>query len=309
MTSDQPPYGPIQNHINLGFNKAILGMAVNITLALIKGIAGVLGHSYALIADAIESTLDIITSAIVAFGFRMAGKPADQNHPYGHGKFEPLAAAFVSLVLFGAAILIAIESASEIATPHHAPAPFTLLVLVAVIVVKELLFRSISKTGNEIGSTSLKSDAWHHRADAITSLAAFVGISIAIIGGPGYESADDFAALIAAFIIAFNAATLLHPAIRELIDTAPDPTLMQEVCALALKVPGVLGTHKCQVRKVGFDYFVDLDVLCDPEATIREGHEIAHNVGEKLHAALPRIRKVLVHVEPADDFGRRTRDL
>jgi cation diffusion facilitator family transporter len=308
MSSNPPPSRPAPRPIEVGFNKALLGITVNIALALTKGLAGILGHSYALIADAIESTLDIITSTIVAFGFRMAGKPADKNHPYGHGKFEPLAAAFVSLVLFGAAILIATKSASEIATPHHAPAPFTLLVLVAVIVVKELLFRSVLKTGDELGSTALKSDAWHHRADAITSLAAFVGISIALIGGPGYESADDFAALIAAFIIAFNAVTLLHPAIRELIDTAPDPRLIEEVCALALNVPGVLGTHKCQVRKVGFDYFVDLDVLCDPDATIRAGHEIAHNVGEQLHKELPQIRKVLVHVEPADDFGRRSRD-
>lgn len=292
----------------LGYKKAQLGILVNLTLALVKGLAGIVGHSYALVADAIESTSDIIASGVVAFGFRMAGKPADENHPYGHGKFEPLAAAIVSLILFGAAILIAVESVREILTPHHAPAAFTLGVLISVIIVKELLFRSVLKASDEIKSTALKTDAWHHRADAITSLAAFVGISIAIVGGPGYESADDFAALIAAVIIAINAVRLLHPALLELIDTAPDPALIQEVCDVAKTVPGVLGTHKCHVRKVGFDYFVDLDVLCDPNATIREGHEVAHNVGEQLHAALPHIKKVLVHVEPADDFGRRSRD-
>lgn len=292
----------------LGLRKARLGIAVNIVLALVKAVAGILGNSYALIADAIESTTDVITSGVIAFGFRMAGKPPDTNHPYGHGKFEPLSAAIVAIILFGAAILIAVESAQEIITPHHSPAPFTLLVLVLVIAVKETLFRTVLRTGQAIESTALRTDAWHHRADAITSLAAFVGISIAVIGGPGYESADDFAALIAALIIALNASMLLYPALRELTDAAPDPTLAQSIRNEAQRVAGVLGTHKCHVRKVGIDYFVDLDVLCDPTLTIREGHEIAHNVGERLHATFSQIRKVLVHVEPFDDFGRRSRD-
>lgn len=293
---------------DIGLRNARLGIIANCILALTKGVAGVVGHSYALVADAIESASDIITSGVVAFGFRMAGKPADENHPYGHGKFEPLSAAVVALILFGAAILIAVESVKEILTPHHAPAPFTLGVLVVVILVKEILFRSVLKAGETISSTALKTDAWHHRADAITSLAAFVGISIALIGGPGYESADDFAALIAAVIIASNACLLIRPALLELIDTAPDPELIARVRAVAGKVPGVLGTHKCQVRKLGVDFFVDLDVLCDPNLTIREGHEIAHDVGERLHAEFPQVRKVLVHVEPSDDYGRRSRE-
>ncbi len=295
------------NAAALGLQKARLGIAVNVVLACIKAVAGILGNSYALIADAIESAADIVTSGVIALGFRMAGKPPDTNHPYGHGKFEPLAAAIVAIILFGAAILIAVESTKEIMTPHHAPAPFTLLVLVVVIAVKETLFRTVLRAGETIQSTALHADAWHHRADAITSLAAFVGIAIAVIGGPGYESADDFAALIAALIIALNASMLLYPALRELTDAAPDPRLAQSVRDEAQKVPGVLGTHKCHVRKVGVDYFVDLDVLCDPTLTIREGHEIAHNVGERLHATFSQIRKVLVHVEPSDDFGRRSR--
>jgi cation diffusion facilitator family transporter len=177
-----------------------------------------------------------------------------------------------------------------------------------VIIVKECLFRSVLSASETISSTALKTDAWHHRADAITSLAAFVGISIALIGGPGYETADDFAALIASVVIATNAAMLMRPAVLELIDTAPDPELIKRVRAVATTVPGVLGTHKCHVRKVGFDYFVDLDVLCDPNSTIRDGHNVAHDVGEKIHEEFPQVRKVLVHVEPADDFGRRSRE-
>ncbi len=301
--------GPIttKEATSLGLNKARLGIIVNILLAITKGVAGIIGHSYALVADAIESASDIITSGVVAFGLRMAGKPADERHPYGHGKFEPLSAAIVSLILFAAAIIIAVESVKEIATPHHGPAPFTLVVLILVIIVKEWLFRSVLSASETISSTALKTDAWHHRADAITSLAAFVGISIALIGGPGYESADDFAALIASVVIAINAAMLIKPAVLELIDTAPDPELIKRVRAVATTVPGVLGTHKCHIRKVGFDYFVDLDVLCDPDSTIRDGHNVAHDVGERIHEEFPQVRKVLVHVEPADDFGRRSR--
>jgi cation diffusion facilitator family transporter len=284
-------------------------MAINAALAVIKGIAGVLGNSYALIADAIESAADVVTSFVVLLGVRMAGKPADANHPYGHGKFEPLAAAVVSLTLLGAAVLITVESVREILTPHHAPAPFTLGVLLAVIVIKEVLARYVGGAADTIGSVAVKSDAFHHRADAITSGAAFIGISIAVFGGEGFETADDVAAVVAAVVIGINALILLRPALSELIDTAPAPEIAQSIRDIALKVPGVLGTHKCGVRKVGFVYFVDLDVLCDPDQSIRHGHEVAHNVGEAIHSALPAVAKVLVHVEPADDFGRRSRDM
>jgi cation diffusion facilitator family transporter len=283
-------------------------MGVNVCLAIVKGVAGVVGNSYALIADAIESAADVVTSFVVLLGVRMAGKPADTNHPYGHGKFEPLAAAVVSLTLLGAAVLIMIESVREILTPHHAPEPFTLGVLLAVIVVKGLLARYVGHTAEVIGSVAVKTDAFHHRADAITSAAAFIGISVAVFGGPGFEMADDIAALVAAVVIAVNALILFRPALSELIDTAPAPEIAQSIRDIALHVPGVLGTHKCGVRKVGFVYFVDLDVLCNPDETIRHGHEVAHNVGEAIHSALPAVAKVLVHVEPADDFGRRSRD-
>lgn len=293
----------------VGIRSTILGMIVNAILAVVKGLAGVFGNSYALIADAIESVADVVTSFIVLLGVRMAGKPADANHPYGHGKFEPLAAASVSLMLLGAAVLIVVESVHEIFTPHHAPEPFTLFVLVGVVITKEVLARYVGTAANDISSVAVKTDAFHHRADAITSAAAFIGISIAVFGGKGYEMADDVAAVVAAAVIAINALLLLRPALSELIDTAPSPEISQSIRDIAMQVPGVLGTHKCGVRKVGFVYFVDLDVLCNPDDSIRQGHEVAHNVGEAIHSALPAVAKVLVHVEPADDFGRRSRDM
>jgi cation diffusion facilitator family transporter len=286
----------------------ILGIVINALLVVVKAVAGVFGNSYALIADAIESASDVLTSFVVLLGIKLSRKPADERHPYGHGKFEPLAAVVVSLTLLAAALLIAVKSIQEILTPHHTPAAFTLLVLLFAVVVKELLFRHVLEIGTEVQSIAVKTDAWHHRSDAITSAAAFVGISIALIGGAGYESADDFAALIAAVVIVINALLLLRPALFELIDTAPDKSIAENIRAIAETVPGVLGTHKCHVRKLGFDYFVDLDVLCDPNASIREGHEIAHNVGEAIHAQMSEITKILVHVEPVDDYGRRSRD-
>lgn len=298
----------IQERYLAGVRATFAGMVVNGGLALIKGVAGVLGHSYALVADAIESAADVVTSAIVLLGLRMAGKPADKNHPYGHGKFEPLAAILVSMVLLSAAALIVVASVREIMTPHHTPEPFTLIVLVGVVGVKEALARRTRARSEEIGSVAVRADAFHHRADALTSAAAFVGISIALIGGSGFEIADDIAAVVAACVIAVNAVILLRPALFELIDTAPNPSIARTVREVASAVEGVKGTHKCSVRKVGLSYFVDLDVLCDPEQSIRHGHEVAHNVGEAIHATLPEVAKVLVHIEPADDFGRRSRD-
>lgn len=293
---------------SLGMRATFIGIVVNLILVLIKAVAGVVGNSYALVADAIESASDVVTSTVVLIGLRLAQKPPDATHPYGHGKFEPLAALCVALALFIAAIVVAVESVQEILTPHHAPAAFTLFVLIAVILAKELLYRFTSQVGKQAESMAVKSDAWHHRSDALTSVAAFIGISIALIGGPGYESADDFAALIAAGIIVVNAITLMRPAIYELIDTAPDQTIAEQVRQIATAVQGVKGTHKCHVRKIGFDHYVDLDVLCDPEETVRFGHEVAHNVGEAIQAEMPFVTKVLVHVEPADDYGRRSRD-
>lgn len=285
----------------------LLGVFANAALALAKGLAGFFGNSYALIADAIESVFDVFTSVLVWVGLRYASRPPDESHPYGHGKAEPLVASVVALALLGAAILIGVESVQEIRTPHHAPAPFTLVVLVAVVVIKELLFRFVVRAGESIHSTAVKTDAWHHRSDAITSGAAFVGIAIALIGGPGYESADDFAALLAAGVIAFNAVMLLKPAVAELLDAAPPKEIEDEVRAAASRVQGVLGLDKCIVRKVGLDLYVDLHVRVRGELTVREGHRIAHDVKDAVRAENARVRDVIIHVEPATAEEERSR--
>jgi cation diffusion facilitator family transporter len=281
-----------------GRESTLVGIALNLTLAAGKITAGMLGHSFALIADGVESLSDILSSLVVFFGLRLAVKPRDENHPYGHGKAEPLAALTVGLALGAAAVTIAIQSVREIRTPHDSPAPFTLIVLAGVLIVKESLFRYVMHVGRAIDSTAVKADAWHHRSDAITSALAFVGITIALVGGPGWESADSWAALVASFVILHNAYSQLRPALAELSDVAPPKTVEQQIRAVAAMVPGVQGLDKCFVRKMGFEFYVDLHILVDGNMAVNAGHLIAHAVEDSIQAAYPRVADVLVHVEP-----------
>lgn len=279
-------------------------MAVNLVLAGGKMAAGLLGHSHALVADAVESLADIFSSVIVWRGLVVAGAPPDANHPYGHGKAEPIASAIVATMLLLAAVWIALQSVQEILAPIHlAPAPFTLVVLVAVIIIKEALFRFVLGVGRTVESLAVRSDAWHHRSDAITSLAAGIGITVALIGGQGYEGADDVAAIVAAGIIAWNGWRLLRPALDELMDAAPGPEIVERIRCSAAATAGVAGVEKCIVRKMGFQYLVDMHVEVDPEMTVRRSHEIAHQVKDNVRRDLPAVSDVLVHVEPRRTLG------
>jgi cation diffusion facilitator family transporter len=272
-----------------------------VALVLGKGTAGVVGHSYALIAEAIESGTDIFSSLIVWLGLRTAAREPDENHPYGHGKAEPLAAIMVAVALVGAAAYIATEGIHHILTPHQLPAPFTLAVLAVVIAIKETLYRRVNKIGEEVDSGAVKADAWHHRADVVTSSTAFVGISIALLGGKGWEAADDWAALVACCFIVFNAYHIFRPAFGEIMDEAPPGTWTEDIRALAEAVPGVVATEKCFVRKMGFEFFVDLHVQVDGGISVRKGHAIAGAVKAAIKHARPAVYNVLVHIEPDYD--------
>lgn len=282
-----------------GIRASAIGIAVNSLLATTKVVAGVLGNSYALIADGIESTADILSSLIVWGSLRIAAKPADEDHPFGHGKAESMAGLAVALALIGAAIGIAIQSIREIRTPHHAPAPFTLGVLLLVVFIKEWLYRKVAHTGKELGSTALSADAWHHRSDAITSATAFVGIAIALLGGPGFESADDYAALVACAIISYNGYKLLRPAVDEIMDASPTPETVRQIRDTAAKVPQVSGIGRCRVRKSGTELFVDIHIKVPGEWSVHQGHTLAHGVEDALRNSFPRIKFVSVHVEPS----------
>jgi cation diffusion facilitator family transporter len=281
-----------------GIRSAQAGMLINTVLALVKLVAGLVGNAYVLVADAVESIADIFSSLVVWGGLHIASREADEAYPFGYGKAEPLAGAVVALVLIGAAVGIAVNAVREIQTPHHTPAPFTLLVLVGVIIVKGLLARRVHTVGEETGSTAVKADAWHHRSDAITSTAAFFGIAIALLGGAGWESADDWAALFAAGIIVINAVRLLRPAVDDLMDRSPPPTLLERISAAALQTTDVQAIEKLKVRKVGLTYNVDLHVQAEPAMSLHAAHIVSGRVKSAIRAAVPEVSGVLIHMEP-----------
>jgi cation diffusion facilitator family transporter len=300
MTEAGPKRTP--TGVEAGLRISALAVAINALLAIGKIVTGIMGNSYALIADGIESTADIFSSFIVWGGLRIAVKPADADHPFGHGKAESIAAVVVSLMLLGASWLIAVQSIREIRTPHHAPAWFTLVVLLGVIAIKETLYRLVFKVGHGLGSSSLKGDAWHHRSDALTSAAAFIGISVALLGGPGFESADDWAALSACGVIAWNGLRLFRAALDEVMDASAPVEFVDLVRRIAGGVEGVAAIEKCRIRKSGLHFSMDIHVAVDGGLSVDRGHAIAHQVKDRLLESQQRINDVSVHIEPAKNY-------
>jgi cation diffusion facilitator family transporter len=270
----------------------------NTSLALIKGLAGFFGNSYALLADAIESTTDIFASFLVLFGIKYSNRPADENHPYGHGRAEPLITFLVVGFLITSATIIAYESILNIGTPHDLPKSWTLIVLALIILWKEYSFQKVMKKSIITNSSSLKADAWHHRSDAITSIAAFIGISIALVLGKGYESADDWAALLASFFIFYNSYIIFRPALGEIMDEHRYDDLVENIRQESLKVDGIIGTEKCFIRKAGMKFHVDLHAIVDATITVKEGHDLAHKLKDTLRNKILELGHILIHIEP-----------
>jgi len=290
----------VERQVQRGLKSSLVSIVSNFLLAMCKCLAGSLGHSFVLVADGIESLADVFSSYAVYFGLRVAMKPPDKDHPYGHGKAEPIAAVAVSLALAFAAVVIAIESISRIRTPHPLPRPYTLWVLLGVVAVKILLSRFVSTVASEIQSTAVRGDAWHHASDAITSAFAFIGITLALWTKD--YTADDWAALCASMVILYNAGRQLRSPLEELLDTAPPPAIEDHVRRVATAVPGVIGLDKCFVRKVGFRYYVELHVVTGGNLSVREGHAISHEVENRVTAEVDRVARVLVHIEPEEEL-------
>jgi cation diffusion facilitator family transporter len=284
-----------------GLRAVVLGVIANLSLAVIKVVTGVVGNSYALIADGIESTADVVSSLVVWTGLRIASQPADDDHPYGHGKAESIAGVIAALGLLAAAGIIAAQSIHEILQPHEAPEWYTLVVLLVVIGVKEFLARRVLQAGHALESTSLKVDAWHHRSDALTSAAVALGIAVALWGGPGYEAADDWAALVACAVIAINGLILLRFAVREIMDETVPALTQERIRLVAGGVRGVQAIEKVRVRKSGVGLYMDIHVQVDAEMTVRESHAIGHRVKDALLQSNLRIEDVVVHIEPLDE--------
>jgi cation diffusion facilitator family transporter len=297
MTSVRQPHASA-NNLQTGARVALLGLGINVLVATAKIAAGILGNAYVLIADGIESALDIAGSVVIWGGLKVAARPPDATHPYGHGKAEPIAAVVVAIGVLAAALGLAVQSVRELFLPHHGPAPFTLVVLIVVVIIKEVLYRYVIRFGRDVESTAVQTDAWHHRTDAMTSIAAFIGISVALIGGEAWQGADDWAALFACGLIGANGYRLLNPALHEIMDTAPRGAIVDAVRNAARSVPGVIEVEKCFIRKMGLSFYVDLHVGVNGNISVREGHRIAHDVKRAIQASDARIADVLVHIEP-----------
>jgi cation diffusion facilitator family transporter len=300
MTDPLPAHhAAMQNRARIGARLVARGIALNAFLAAVKITGGVYGNAYALIADGVESALDVFTSLLVWMGFRVAERPPDRDHPYGHGRAEPLSALAVLGPCFVAIGWIAWHAIHLIVTPHQSPKWFTLPLLAGTFGAKLWLARRMQSAGNAAGSTALWIEAWHQGSDAIISGTAFVGIAIAVVGGRGWESADDWAALFACAVIAVGGIAIFKSALGEMMDEAPPASLENEVRSIASAVPGVDALDKCRVRKSGLSHLVDIQVRVRGDLTVTAGHAIAHAVKDALLGSPLRITDVSVHVEPS----------
>ncbi len=303
-SSGRPTRTQLDAAVRSGTRTALWTVLAGTGLALVKITAGVAGNAYALVADGVESLADVVSSLVVLGGLRISRRAGGEEFPYGLGKVESLAAAMVAMLVLAAGLGIAVQAVREIRVPQAVPAPFTLVVLGGVVVVKEGLFRFVAARAGETGSRLLDADAWHHRSDAITSLAAFVGISVALVGGPQLAAADDWAALLACGVILWNGGRLLGRAVRDVLDAAAPAAVREHIRALASAVPRVAEVEQLRVRRSGLAWLVDIHVEVDPELTVRAGHDVAHEVKEALVLSALPILDALVHIEPHDPAPR-----
>jgi len=289
-----------EGSLRTGQGSALNGILINGALGAAKLAAGILGHSYALIADACESFSDVMGSSVTFFALKKASEPADQDHPSGHGRAETLASAVTALALLGIGALIFWQAALSLSEPRSAPSPLTLLVLVPVILIKERMFHWMRARAKKIGSLALVADAWHQRSDVVTSVAALTGISVAWAGGPAYSHADSWAAIAASLWLAGTGLWLLGPTLHELMEGSVDPELLKFISETSIEVPGIRGIDKVWARKLGMRLMVDMHIEVDPDISVLEGHRLSHEVKAKLQRELPQVRDVMVHVEPYD---------
>lgn len=290
----------MSDHAHTAIKTTWFSIIGNFLLASLKGGVGFFGNSFALIADAIESTSDIFSSVLVLLGLQYASKPPDENHPYGHGRAEALVTFLVVGFLIVSACIIAWQSIENIRTPHAMPESFTLWFLGVIILWKEASYRFVIRKSKETHSSSLKADAWHHRSDAITSVAAFIGISVALILGPGYEAADDWAALFSSAFILYNCYKIFRPALGEIMDENIYPEMEKRIRSVSLNVDGVSATEKLLLRKTGMTYQLELHANVDGNISVRKGHAISHTLKDALKKDIPELGNVTIHIEPND---------
>jgi cation diffusion facilitator family transporter len=277
---------------------AKVGIFSNLGLAVVKAFVGILAGSIALIADAIHSLADLLTSAVVLVGLRIAERPADANHPYGHTRAETLAAAFIAGPLAISGLVMAWTAVRNLSAARPAPEPWALWTALAAVIVKEILYQYKVRVGRRTGSRSVIADAWHHRSDALSSAAVLVGLALTRLH-PSLWWADPAAALLVCAFIVWIGVGALRGAVRDLMDEHPGSALEASLRRVISEHPSVAKAEKIWMRRAGLEYSVDIHIEVDPDLPVSEGHEIAHEVIDRIRTQLPEVRNVQVHVEPA----------
>lgn len=277
---------------------AAAGLAVNLILGVVKLVGGIVGNSFALLSDAVNSIGDSLGSVIVLVALRVAQKPPDEGHPYGHTRAEAVAGLSVAWLIAFSAVMVGWEAITHISERHMPPAAFTLWIAAANVVLKEALYRVNKSIGERIGSQSLVSNAWDHRSDALCSLAVVLGIAAVRWGGSRFMWADEVAALVVVAAILWSATQLLRNNAAELMDQQADDATVDAIRQAALAVSGVRAVEKLRVRRSGMECFADIHIEVDPEMTVEHGHKIGHDVKKRLVGSITSLRDVLVHLEP-----------
>lgn len=275
-----------------------MGLSLNLGLGVVKLVGGIVGQSFALVADAINSLGDSLTSVAVLFALWYAQRPADAEHPYGHTRAESVAASNVALLIIVSALFIGWEAVRRFSVPHTLPPTWTLWIAGSNVLIKESLYRYKLKVGRRVGSTAIIANAWDHRSDALCSMAVLIGLGIVRYGGPNYIWADEVAALIVVAAILWSGTRLLLQSSSELMDVQADDEFVQQIRQAAESVEGVRVVEKLWVRKTGLEYLADLHVEVDKSLTVEQGHLIGHRVKDHLVASFAKLRDVLVHLEP-----------
>lgn len=277
---------------------AMLGLGVNLVLGAAKLAGGVLGNSFALLADAVNSIGDCVSTVVVLVALRIARRPPDQEHPYGHSRAEGVAASNVALLMILSALGIGWEALQRMGSVHAAPPLWTLFIAGANVVIKEGLYQYHASVGRRTGSAAILANAWDHRSDAMCALAVLLGLAANRWGGLRFTWADEVASLVVVAAIVWSGMRLFRQSGSELMDVQAPPELVAEIRRQAAAVPGVLDVEKLWVRKSGLEYFADLHLQVDPNMTVADGHRIGHAVKDRLVASFPALRDVLVHLEP-----------
>jgi cation diffusion facilitator family transporter len=282
-----------------GQRVAATGMLVSGVLAAIKIAVGLSGHSTAVVADGLESAADVIASGFVLFGLMLAAKPADENHPYGHGRVETLTGLLIGLVLMAGGAFISWNAIRQIGHPHEPLQEFVVWPLALSIAAKTGLATLKFHFGRKLQSDALTADAWNDATDTISAFAALIAVGLTLHDSVRFAEADRYGGFAVGLIVVSAGIRVVRETSMQLMDTMPDPQLIWQIREAAFGVPGVRGVEKCYARKTGFKYHVDLHLEVDPEMTVRRSHELAHEVQEHIRERLDWVADVLVHVEPA----------